>query len=411
MWENTILVVVDSAAGSHQPALERAAWLAKQAGARLELFACEYDPDIDCRAASTPSARERCSQAAARNLEDLAAPLRQQGLRVSVDVVWDHPFDAAIIKKAAAHDYWLVAKDTHHHNFSQRTLLTNVDWLLIRKCPAPLLLVKDRKLAAEPNVLAAVDPLNEHDKPAALDERIYTFSAELARTLRGHLHVVHSYGTPLGAELPLDAVKLIADEHRAAHETVSRHARGARRPPAPLRGAGARVLAEGGEGARGRLRRHGRRGAPRLEAACSSAARRSACSTGCRAISSSSSHSSSTRRRRLICAGQERWCSSNDEHLALRGCEVSAARRVRLARPYAAPRRLCAQRRRPPLDALKIGGQPIDHALERLHSRGQRSSVWPASSPVRDRCNRTAYRATPGRTRARSRAPRRVGAR
>ena len=47
MWESTILVVVDPAAESHQPALERVAWPAKQAGGRLELFACEWDPDID----------------------------------------------------------------------------------------------------------------------------------------------------------------------------------------------------------------------------------------------------------------------------------------------------------------------------------------------------------------------------
>ncbi|HEY3517870.1 MAG TPA: universal stress protein [Gammaproteobacteria bacterium] len=215
MWENTILVVVDAAAGSRQPALERAAWLAKQSEGRLELFACEWDPDVDAGRAG-PSARDQLLKQRQHNLEELAAPLRQQGLSVSVDVVWDHPFDAAIINKAAAHDYWLVAKDTHHHNLAQRTLLTNVDWLLIRKCPVPLLLVKDRKLAAEPVVLAAVDPLNQHDKPAALDERIYTFAAELARTLRGHLHVVHAYGTPLGAELPPGAMKLIADEHRAA---------------------------------------------------------------------------------------------------------------------------------------------------------------------------------------------------
>jgi universal stress protein E len=214
MWENTLLVVVDVAA-SHHPALERAAWLAKQTEGRVELFACEYDPDVDSGRVA-PAAREQVLGQRRRNLEDLAAPLRQQGVAVSVDVVWDHPLDAAIVKKAAAHDYWLVAKDTQHHNLARRTLLTNVDWQLIRKCPVPLLLVKGRKLAAEPNVLAAVDPLNQHDKPAALDERIYTFAAELARVLRGHLHVVHSYGTPLGAELPPDAVKLIADEHRAA---------------------------------------------------------------------------------------------------------------------------------------------------------------------------------------------------
>jgi len=215
MRENTILVVVDPAAGSHQPALGRAAWLAKQVGARLELFACDYDPAVS-GARGAAAVREEAQKNLRRTLEGFAAPLRQQGLSVSVDAVCQHPFGAAIVEKAAAHDYWLVAKDAHHHNLAQRTLLTNVDWQLIRECPVPLLLVKDRKLAAEPVVLAAVDPLNEHDKPAALDDRIFTFAADLARVLRGHLHVVHSYGTPLGAELPPDAVKLIADEHRAA---------------------------------------------------------------------------------------------------------------------------------------------------------------------------------------------------
>jgi universal stress protein E len=213
MWENTILVVVDPAAGAHQPALARAAWLAKQAGARLELFACQYDPNV--RSVGDP-ARRRLLEQLRNSLESLASPLRQQDLAVSVDAVWDHPFETAILAKAAVHDYWLVAKDAHQHNLAQRTLLTNVDWHLIRECPVPLLLVKDRTLATEPNVLAAVDPLNEHDKPAALDERIYTFAAELARVLRGHLHVVHAYATPLGAELPPEAVNLIADQHRAA---------------------------------------------------------------------------------------------------------------------------------------------------------------------------------------------------
>jgi universal stress protein E len=221
MRENTILVVIDLTAGSHQPALARAAWLAKQAGARLELFACDFDPDLDGGHVSavwkaSPGPREGLLLRRRAQLEELAAPLRKQSLKVTVDVVWDHPFELAIVKKAAAHDYWLVAKDTHHHNLLQRTLLTNVDWHLVRKCPVPLLLVKDRTIAAEPNVLAAVDPLNEHDKPAALDDRIFTFAADLARVLRGHLHVMHSYSAPMGAELPPDVQKVIADEHRAA---------------------------------------------------------------------------------------------------------------------------------------------------------------------------------------------------
>ncbi len=221
MRELTILVVIDLNAGAHQPALERAAWLATRARGRLELFACDYDPLLDTRRLTTvwgesPGPRERVLLRRRSQLEELAAPLRKQGLAVTVDVVWDHPFEAAIVKKVAAHDYWLVAKDTHHHNLIQRTLLTNVDWLLIRECVAPLLLVKDRTLAAEPVVLAAVDPLNEYDKPAALDERILRFAAEIARLTHGHLHVMHSFAPPIGAEYPPAVVEVIAQEHRVA---------------------------------------------------------------------------------------------------------------------------------------------------------------------------------------------------
>ncbi|HVY63353.1 MAG TPA: universal stress protein [Gammaproteobacteria bacterium] len=221
MREKTILVVVDPAAGPGQPVLERAGWLARQGGSRLELFACDYDPAIDSGRVDRvwvpePGAREQLVARHRRTLEEFANTLRARGMAVTVDVVWDHPFDEAIIKKAAAHDYWLVAKDTHHHNVLQRTLLTQTDWHLIRKCPAPLLLVKDRKLAVEPNVLAAVDPVNEHDKPAALDDRIFHFGAELAAVVRGHLHVVHAFAAPMGVELPPDVREVLAEEHRKA---------------------------------------------------------------------------------------------------------------------------------------------------------------------------------------------------
>ena len=221
MRQTSILVVVDPAAGAAQPALERAAWLAQRAGSTLELLACDFDPDLDRGHVSTVwvqngGPREQLLERHRRTLEELAAPLRRRGLTVTVEVVWEHPFEHAIVRKAADPDCWLVVKDTHHHTLLQRTLLTNVDWHLIRECPAPLLLVKDRKLASEPNILAAVDPVNDHDKPAALDDRIFNQAAELARLARGHLHVVHSFATPMGAELPPDVAKVIAGEHRAA---------------------------------------------------------------------------------------------------------------------------------------------------------------------------------------------------
>ena len=81
MRDNTILVVVDPTAGSHQPALERAAWLAKQAGARLDLFSSVYDPDLDSAraAAAAPAARERLLEAQRRALEDFGGTATQTG--------------------------------------------------------------------------------------------------------------------------------------------------------------------------------------------------------------------------------------------------------------------------------------------------------------------------------------------
>jgi universal stress protein E len=220
MQDRVILVVVDPSTKDKQPVLERAAWLAKRADARIELFASDYDADIDAGTTPlwvpSPGAREEVLRAHRAALEELAKPLRASGANVSVDVAWHRPMEEAVVRKAVACGAWLVAKDTRHHNLMQRTFLTNVDWHLVRTCPAPLWLVKDRSLGAQPKVFAALDPLNQHDKPAALDDRIFAFCADLVGFAGGSLHVVHAISMPMGIEVPIDARNVIAAEHRAA---------------------------------------------------------------------------------------------------------------------------------------------------------------------------------------------------
>ena len=224
-----ILVVVDPTTNEEQPVVQRAAWLAEKTGAALELFACDYDSDIDAGRVATvwtpePGTREHLLLRHRRKLDDIAAPLRERGLSVTVCVTWDYPLADAIINRAAAERPWLVAKDTHHHTLLQRTLLTNTDWQLVRECPVPLLLVKPRSIAAKPVVLAAVDPLHVHDKPAALDDAIYKFAAALAESSAGALHLVHASAPPMGVQIPVQAQELVAAEHRKAIATfVERH--------------------------------------------------------------------------------------------------------------------------------------------------------------------------------------------
>jgi universal stress protein E len=229
MAEKTILVVVEAAA-QRSAVIERAAWLAERSGAAVELFGCDYDSTVETGLgasvwSASPGIRERRLLELRTRLDALAQPLRERGLAVSVDVAWDFPFDAAIVRKVAAREPWIVAKDTEHPNLLQRTLLTNTDWHLIRHCPAPLWLVKPRPIAAAPLTIAAIDPVHMHDKPAALDDAIVRFATAFARGSGGKLTVLHAFALPMDLPLPADARELIVREHREALAAfVGKHA-------------------------------------------------------------------------------------------------------------------------------------------------------------------------------------------
>jgi universal stress protein E len=226
--DKKILVVVDPTS-DEQPAVDRAAWLAERMSASIELLICDYDPEIDAGVTATvwidEPARENLLAILREKLDMIAAPLRERGLDVSVDVSWDHPLDAGIVRKIKALRPWLVVKDTHHHTVLQRTILSNTDWQLIRECPAPLLLVKPQSIAENPKILAAVDPLHVHDKPAALDNSILSLAKTLAEGTGGELHAIHTYLIPIEVVTP-DAAAInqivndIEREHRDAFKTL-----------------------------------------------------------------------------------------------------------------------------------------------------------------------------------------------
>jgi len=185
-----ILVIVDPTA-SQQPAVEKAALLAKQWRARLELFICDYRAGLD--APDAEGARATLLEHRRSALEALAAPLRKKGLDVSVDAAFDNPLHEGLLRKIAKSHADLVVKDTHYHNLLRRTLITNTDWHLIRGCATPLLLVKPTHWSGDLRTLAAVDPGHVADKPAALDQAICDWAVELARAMQGQAHAVHMY--------------------------------------------------------------------------------------------------------------------------------------------------------------------------------------------------------------------------
>lgn len=191
-----ILCVIDPTS-STQPAMERSAWLAEKTGSELELFICYYNEYLSGeRLFDSPSlekARKEIIDGHKKRLESLAEPLRSSGLVVKTTAVWDHPLHEGIVRHAAAVGADFVFKDTHHHSAVSRALLTNTDWNLIRACASPLWLVKPRDIPEKPVIVAAVDPLSEHDKPAELDDDILDLSVTLGNATGAEVRAFHSY--------------------------------------------------------------------------------------------------------------------------------------------------------------------------------------------------------------------------
>lgn len=231
-----ILCVIDPTV-SAQPAMQRAAWLARKTGARLELFICYYNEYLSGErlfdAPSLEKARKEIINGHEKRLETIAAPLRKTGLDVTTTALWDHPLHEGIVRHAAATGADLVFKDTHHHSALARALLTNTDWNLIRSCAAPLWLVKPGEIAEHPVIVAAIDPMHEHDKPAELDDDILDISGTIENATGAEIRAFHSYDPRLAiatsnasayipVSFPFDELeKQLVAEHRKRFDDVA----------------------------------------------------------------------------------------------------------------------------------------------------------------------------------------------
>jgi universal stress protein E len=235
----TILTVIDPTAKT-QPAMQRAAWLAKQTGAELELLICYYNEYLSGeRLFDSPSLQKARTEVLEREqdrLEKLAQPIRDDGVVVKTTSVWDHPLYEGIVRHVVNSGADIVFKDTHHHSAITRAILTNTDWNLIRTCPVPLWLVKPRDIAETPAFVAAIDPMNEHDKPAALDDEILQISKRLAGHVGGEVHAFHSYDPRIAVatatanayipvSLPLDEIEqqMHEDHQKRFNEIAAFH--------------------------------------------------------------------------------------------------------------------------------------------------------------------------------------------
>lgn len=203
-----ILVVIDPVADTH-PALHRAVSVAAlQEQATITLFMPIYDFSYEMTSmlssAERDEMREGVLQGRKEWLKEVLVPYQHASFTFKIKVVWhSRPFEA-IIQEVQDNQHDLVIKSSHKHSAIQTFIFTPTDWHLLRKCPCPVLLVKERDWPMGGNVLAAVNCATDDQAQVALNNKVIGESAEVARLLTAELHLVNAYPiTPVNMALEL----------------------------------------------------------------------------------------------------------------------------------------------------------------------------------------------------------------
>lgn len=174
------------------PALVRATAVARKSGERLLLALFEYDRVL-ARAAKQGADLDAYLRGRRQKLEALAAPLRLDGLTVDTRLFWGHPIMARMLLTILIEQPQMVFKDVRTESALKRLLFAPEDLDLLRQCPAPLMLVRTGSPALPRRILAAVDPLDEHDRPHELNEQVLKAANRLAMQCDAQLDVVHAF--------------------------------------------------------------------------------------------------------------------------------------------------------------------------------------------------------------------------
>ena len=189
--QSCIMVILDKDL-QITPAVLHAAALARKAGSRLLLALFEYDGTL-ARAATHNFDLDAYLQGRRQKIEEFSTKLRKDGLRVDTRYYWGHPLLVRMLLAVLAEEPKMVFKDLREAPALRRLLFTSLDLDLLRQCPAPLMLVRQSSVALPKRILAAVDPLDEHDRPHELNALILSMANQLATQCGAQVDVVHVF--------------------------------------------------------------------------------------------------------------------------------------------------------------------------------------------------------------------------
>ncbi|UTV29120.1 universal stress protein UspE [Photobacterium atrarenae] len=223
---SNILVVADPEQ-DHQPALSRAVDLAKcSQDVTITLFLAIYDFSYEMTSMLSADERQAMRRGVVMQreewLKDIIQPYLDEGFHIELSVVWHNRPYEAIIAEVFSKEHDLLIKATHDHDKIGSVIFTPTDWHLLRKCPCPVLMVKEHSWPENGKIIASVNLAADSETHDKLNDAIVTEALSMAETVGAEVHLVNAYpSTPVNItiELPEFDPASYSDAVRGHHLT------------------------------------------------------------------------------------------------------------------------------------------------------------------------------------------------
>lgn len=222
-----ILVVADIN-HDEQPALARAMQLAakSKSTSRITFFLSIYDFSYDMTSMLSVDERDAMRRGVIHQREQwmkkVAEPYVDESVMFDVKVVWHNRPYEAIIGEVFAGEHDILIKGTRKHDVLESVIFTPTDWHLLRKCPTPVLLVKNATWPEDANIIASVHVGSEVETHLQLNDIMVDQLLSLTSRLGATPYLVNAYPvTPanITIELPEFDPTTYTDAVRGHHLT------------------------------------------------------------------------------------------------------------------------------------------------------------------------------------------------
>ena len=215
---NKLLVVIDPTE-DNQKAFARALELAQKHPCEITLFLSIYDFSYEMTTMLSLDERDAMKQAVVSDrsawLEEMINESQLNQENVGFKVVWHNRPYESIIREVLSNKYDIVIKATHQHDSLKSVIFTPTDWHLLRKCPVPVLLVKEHAWPEHGQVLAAVSTGTDDEEHKQLNNEIVGTADFMAKLLNSTVHLVNAY-PPTPVNIAVEIPEFDPNEYNAS---------------------------------------------------------------------------------------------------------------------------------------------------------------------------------------------------